>query len=125
MNSAYEEIAAAYEAQAAADSRLAAAFRELAKTGTTSAETPKKKVATRTKPAESSPSKAEETSQPTTKPPVSLEDVRRVLAQKSVEGHTEEVRALIERYGAKKLSDLGSECYEPLLMEAEGIGNGK
>ncbi len=124
MNSAYEEIAAAYEAQAAADSRLAAAFRELAKNETASAEPPKKKATTKTKPAESLPTK-EETPQPEAKPPVSLEDVRRVLAQKSVEGHTEKVRALIERYGAKKLSDLGSECYEPLLMEAEGIGNGK
>ena len=124
MNSAYEEIAAAYEAQAAADSRLAAAFRELAKNGTAGAETPKKKATTKTKPAESLPAK-EETPQPEAKPSVSLEDVRRVLAQKSVEGHTEKVRALIERYGAKKLSDLGSECYEPLLMEAEGIGNGK
>ena len=124
MNSAYEEIAAAYEAQAATDSRLAAAFRELAKTETASAETPKKKTTTKTKPAESLPTK-EETAQPNSKTAVSLEDVRRVLAQKSVEGHTEEVRALIERYGAKKLSDLGSECYEPLLMEAEGIGNGK
>lgn len=125
MNSAYEEIAAAYEAQAAADSRLAAAFRELAKNGTAGAETPKKKATTKTKPAESLSTKAEETPQPEAKPPVSLEDVRRVLVQKSVEGHTEKVRALIERYGAKKLSDLGSECYEPLLMEAEGIGNGK
>ncbi len=125
MNSAYEEIAAAYEAQAAADARLAAVFRELAKTETVSAETPKKKATTKTKPTESLPAKAEETPQPTAKPAVSLEDVRRVLAQKSVEGHTEEVRALIERFGAKKLSDLGSECYEPLLMEAEGIGNGK
>lgn len=124
MNSAYEEIAAAYEAQAATDSRLAAAFRELAKTETASAETPKKKTTTKTKPAESLPTK-EKTAQPNSKTAVSLEDVRRVLAQKSVEGHTEEVRALIERYGAKKLSDLGSECYEPLLMEAEGIGNGK
>ena len=125
MNSAYEEIAAAYEAQAVAASRLAAAFRELAKTGTVSAETPKKKATTKTKSAESLPAKAEETPQPDAKPAVSLEDVRRVLAQKSVEGHTEEVRALLERYGAKKLSDLGSECYELLLMEAEGIGNGK
>ncbi len=124
MNSAYEEIAAAYEAQAAADSRLAAAFRELAKNGTASAETPKKKATTKTKTAESLPAK-EETAQIDSRHAVSLEDVRRVLAQKSVEGHTEEVRALIERYGAKKLSDLGSECYEPLLMEAEGIGNGK
>ena len=124
MNSAYEEIAAAYEAQAVADSRLAAAFHELAKTGTAGAETPKKKTTTKTKPAESLPPK-EETALPDSKPAVSLEDVRRVLTQKSVEGHTEEVRALIERYGAKKLSDLGSECYEPLLMEAEGIGNGK
>ncbi len=125
MNSAFEEIAAAYEAQAATDSRLAAAFRELAKTETAGAETPKKKSTAKTKPAETSPAKPEEAPQPAAKPPVSLEDVRRVLAQKSVEGYTEEVRALIERYGAKKLSDLGSECYEPLLMEAEGIGNGK
>lgn len=124
MNSAYEEIAAVYEAQAAADSRLAAAFHELAKNGTASAETPKKKATTKTKPAESLPAK-EETQQADAKPAVSLEDVRRVLAQKSVAGYTEEVRALIERYGAKKLSDLGSECYEPLLMEAEGIGDGK
>ena len=124
MNSAYEEIAAAYEVKAAADSRLAEAFHELAKNGTASAETPKKKTTTKTKSAESLPVK-EETQQADAKLAVSLEDVRRVLAQKSVEGHTEEVRALIERYGAKKLSDLGSECYEPLLMEAEGIGNGK
>ncbi len=125
MNSAFEEIAAAYEAQAAAASNLAAAFRDLAKAETTGAEPPKKKATAKTKPTETPPAKPEEAPPSNAKSPVSLEDVRRVLAQKSVDGHTEEVRALIERYGAKKLSDLGSECYEPLLMEAEGIGNGK
>ncbi len=125
MNSAYEDIAVAYEAEAAAASQLAATFRELAKTETAGTEMPKKKAKVKTKRAESLSVKVEATPQPDAKPAVSLEDVRRVLAQKSVDGYTEEVRALIERYGAKKLSDLGSECYEPLLMEAEGIGNGK
>ena len=124
MNSAYEEIAAAWEEHAAADSRLAAAFRKLAETVANS-ETPAKKATPKPKTKETP--RAREETQPSGggKPPATFEDVRAVLAQKSVDGYTGEVRALIERYGAKKLSDLGSECYEPLLLEAEGIGNGK
>ena len=125
MSSVYEEIAAAYEAQAAANSKLAEVFRSLAKAGGASEGTARKKAASKAAAPPQNQQEAEQLKEEKAKPPVTFEDVRRVLAQKSVEGHTEEVRALIQRYGAKKLSDLGSECYEPLLLEAEGIGNGK
>ncbi len=50
---------------------------------------------------------------------LTLEDVRPVLAQKSVEGHTAEVQALIKKYGADKLSRVAPEHYAALLREAE------
>ena len=56
--------------------------------------------------------------QPTAKALV-LEDVRSVLAQKSVEGHTAEVQALIRKYGADKLSQVDPAHYADLLREAE------
>ena len=54
----------------------------------------------------------------------SLEEVRMVLADKSREGHTEEVRALISKYGAERLSDIKSADFAALMEEAEVIGNG-
>ena len=56
--------------------------------------------------------------QPTAKALV-LEDVRSVLAQKSVEGHTAEIQALIRKYGADKLSQVDPAHYADLLHEAE------
>ena len=125
MSSVYEEIAVAYEAQAAASSKLAEVFRALAKGKGAGEETTRKKTANKAAAPTQNQQEATQPKEEKAKSPATFEDVRRVLAQKSVEGHTEEVRALIQRYGAKKLSDLGSECYEPLLLEAEGIGNGK
>ena len=54
---------------------------------------------------------------------VSLEQVRAVLAQKSHDGLTAEVRALLQKYGATKLSAIDPECYEALLQEAEELTN--
>ena len=58
------------------------------------------------------------------KPEVKLEDVRAVLAEKSRSGHTAEVRALLQKYGAAKLSEIDPANYEALLQDAEVIGNG-
>lgn len=58
------------------------------------------------------------------KPELKLEDVRAVLAEKSRAGHTAEVRALLKKYGAAKLSEIDSANYEALLQDAEVIGNG-
>lgn len=56
--------------------------------------------------------------------PVSLETVRAVLAEKSRAGHTAEIRALLEKHGAGKLSEIAPAEYPALLEEAEALGNG-
>ncbi|MGI6121754.1 MAG: hypothetical protein ACOYH0_05620 [Saccharofermentanales bacterium] len=50
---------------------------------------------------------------------LSLEDVRRVLAEKSQAGHTAKIRALLDQYGAKKLSEVNPEFYSNLLQAVE------
>lgn len=52
---------------------------------------------------------------------VSLEQVRAVLAKLSQLGKTAEVKKLIVKHGAQKLSDIPESEYESLLHEAEGI----
>jgi len=51
--------------------------------------------------------------------PLTLEEVRAVLAEKSRSGHTEEVRALLNKHGADKLSEIDPVEYAALLAEAE------
>ena len=51
--------------------------------------------------------------------PAALEDVRGVLAQKSAEGHTAEIQALIRGYGASRLSEVAPEHYTELLQKAK------
>lgn len=58
------------------------------------------------------------------KPALKLKDVRAVLAKKSRAGHTAEVRALLKKYGAAKLSEIDLANYEALMKDAEVIGNG-
>lgn len=58
------------------------------------------------------------------KPKPQLEDVRAVLAEKSRAGHTAEVRALLKKHGADKLSEIEPAKYEALLQDAEVFGNG-
>ena len=52
---------------------------------------------------------------------LSLEDVRAVLAKLSQHGKTAEVKDLLTKYGATKLSDVDEGKYKDLLKEAEGI----
>ena len=51
--------------------------------------------------------------------PLTLEEVRAVLAEKSRSGHTEEVRTLLNKHGADKLSEIDPAEYPALLAEAE------
>lgn len=69
---------------------------------------------------------AEEVTVPaeTPKPELKLEDVRAVLADISRAGHTAEVRALIEKYGADRLSKVDPKNYEALLRDAEVLHEG-
>ena len=51
--------------------------------------------------------------------PLTLEQVRAALAEKSRAGHTSEVKALLIKHGADKLSDIDPAEYLALLAEAE------
>ncbi len=50
-----------------------------------------------------------------------LEEVRLSLAKLSQSGKQKEVKDLITKYGAKKLSDIPAEKYPELLKDAEEI----
>ncbi len=60
--------------------------------------------------------KGEEKAEPK---PLTLEQVRAALAEKSRAGHTSEVKALLIKHGADKLSDIDPAEYLALLAEAE------
>lgn len=51
--------------------------------------------------------------------PITLEQVRAVLAEKSQSGKQPEVKALILKFGANKLTDINPSCFEELLKEAK------
>ena len=70
---------------------------------------------------------AEAEAQPTVeaaKPELTLEQVRAVLAEKSRGGYTAQVRELLVKHGAAKLSDIGPAEYPALMADAEELGNG-
>ena len=52
---------------------------------------------------------------------ISIEEVRSLLAEKSQAGKGPEIRALIVKYGADKLTDLEPSYYEALLNEVEAL----
>ena len=54
-----------------------------------------------------------------TEPTLTLEQVRAVLADKSRQGHTAEIRALLQKYGAAKLSGIDPAHYKALLTDVE------
>jgi len=54
-------------------------------------------------------------------PKIKLEDVRHLLATLSQSGKQKEVKALIQKFGAKKLTDIPEEKYPELLEKAEAI----
>ncbi len=58
------------------------------------------------------------------KPQLTLEQVRAVLADKSRMGFTAEIRSLLQKYGAAKLSGIDPIHYEALVAEAEVLGDG-
>ena len=54
---------------------------------------------------------------------LTLTDVRCTLAEKSRAGFKAEVKELLQKHGADKLSDILASEYEALLKEAELLGN--
>ena len=54
----------------------------------------------------------------------SFTEVRGILAEISGKGHGAEVRTLIAKYGAAKLSEVKPEAYPELIRKAEAIAHG-
>lgn len=48
---------------------------------------------------------------------ISLEEVRKILADKSRLGHTKQIRELLIKYGANKLSEIDPSKYSSLLQD--------
>ena len=72
-------------------------------------------------PAEAAPDTLNSMQPKRTEKPVSLEQVRAALAEKSQAGFTAEVRGLLEKHGAPKLSQIDPANYAALLADAEGL----
>lgn len=81
--------------------KLAAGYRALTEEGTSP------------NPVNESPTKEE--------PSIDIETVRAVLAEKSRDGKTKEIKALLMKYDAGKLSGVNPEDYASLLSEAEAL----
>ena len=60
---------------------------------------------------------------PASDPVLTLEEVRAVLAEKSRKGHTAEIRSLLQKYGADKLSQLDPANYKALLVDVEVLND--
>lgn len=50
-----------------------------------------------------------------------IEDVRKILADKSRLGHTAKIRELLEKYGSKKLSEIDPSKYKDLVADVEKL----
>ena len=61
--------------------------------------------------------------EPPAKKELTLEEVRAVLADKSRAGFTEQVKELLKKHGADKLSAIDPAEYKALLADAEVLGN--
>lgn len=99
MSNVYLTLADGFE-------KLAAGYRALAEDGTNP----------------NSVNKEPTNEQPTNKEPsIDITAVRSVLAEKSQDGKTKEIKALLLKYDAGKLSGVKPEDYASLLSEAEAL----
>ena len=55
------------------------------------------------------------------KNPLTLEEVRAVLANKSKDGFTEQIRELLKKYGSDRLSGINPTNYQALLEDVEEL----
>ncbi len=56
---------------------------------------------------------------PAPKKVLTFEEVRGVLATKSREGHTAEIKSILNEFGVEKLSDVDPSKYEELMQKVE------
>ena len=75
--------------------------------------------------AKAQPEKAQKAEKPETvaeaqqESPATLEGIRALMAQKTQEGKSKEIKELLQKYGAAKLSAVKPEDYPVLMQEAQ------
>ena len=67
---------------------------------------------------------ADEASPEPAKPKYTLESVRAILAEVSRASHTAEIRELLQKHGASRLSEIDPSHYEALVADVEGLTDG-
>lgn len=63
--------------------------------------------------------KTENAASPKNEKPVAVEDIREVLAEKSQDGKSRQIKELLGKYGVAKLSAVEEKDYPALLQEAK------
>ena len=76
------------------------------------------KTAEKTQKAQPSPTEKAQTETQQEKP-ATLEGIRALMAQKTQEGKSKEIKELLQKYGAAKLSAVKPEDYPALMQEAQ------
>ncbi len=74
------------------------------------------KTAEKAQKAQPSPTEKAEVQQ---EQPATLEGIRALMAQKTQEGKSKEIKELLQKYGAAKLSAVKPEDYPALMQEAQ------
>ncbi len=72
--------------------------------------------------AESTPTKLPEKTETPATPAFTFSDVRKAFSAKSHAGYTAQVKELISKYGAERLSDVKEEDYPALMADLEVVG---
>src|SRR5699024_4167057 len=65
--------------------------------------------------------KAPEKKAKTKKKKISIEEVRKLLEQRGQAGFTADIKKLLDKYGATKLSEIEEKDYEALMKDAEEL----
>ncbi len=87
-------------------------------------ENPEDAIADKEEAPAPTPKKAKEKKEePPAEPSISKEDVRKCLVGLSNSGHREDVKALLQKYGADNLSKLDACHYDEIVADAEAIKN--
>ena len=120
MVSSYKETAGALEIILTAVKDLKALFGSEAPTAPAIPEKPAAKKQTKDAPAK------EKESEPKPEPAkeYSFTDVRGIMAGLAGQGKKAEARALLQKFGAARLSEVKPEDYAALVQEAQVIANG-
>ena len=78
---------------------------------------------TEKQPSENPPAETQQAEKANTKKQPTMEEVRAILADISRNGKTEDMKALLHKFGATRLSEIKPEDYTALIEAAKGVAD--